>query len=979
VNRLPPVADEWIDRSRPRAFRFEGRDYAGFAGDTITSALWASGVRVLGRSFKYHRPRGVLSLANHDVNALVQDGSSLSLRADVTELRSGMDLAAVNTFGGVDRDRGRLLDRLSAFLPVGFYYKTFHHPKWMFPYWERLIRKLSGLGAPDVAAPRLHTPKRYDFCDVLVIGAGPSGIAAALAAARGGAQVLLIDENARTGGSLTYAYGGVPDSRALLRDLDAQLKDQPNIRIRTDTFAAGLYGDNWVALIDAHKMATVRARAVVIASGTFEQPAVFRNNDLPGVMLASAAQRLIHRYAVKPFQRVVVLTANAEGYAAALDLAAAGVEVQAVVDLRASDDPSAAALEVRSRGIRVLPASCVYEALPATGCTGVEGATVCRLKPDGTADVVSSRYFACDGVVMSVGFAPANALLHQAGARMRFDERTRQFIPEALPAAVFAAGRVNGIYDFANRLADGERAGYLALRHLGLSDSAVEPRVAAETRCPSHPYPVVEHPDGKNFVDFDEDLQLKDFAHAVQEGFDNIELLKRYTTVGMGPSQGKHSNMNAVRILARLRRQPVEEVGTSTARPFFHPVPLSHLAGRGFTPKRRTPLHSRHEHAGAVLMQAGVWLRPEYYSRDGKSKRELVVEEVLAVRRAVGLIDVGTLGKIEVTGPDAAELLERMYTGRFKNLKVGMARYAAMTDESGVIVDDGVVARLAEQRFYLTTTTTGSATVYREMQRQNVMWGLDCGLVNLTGAFGAINLAGPRSREVLASVTDISLDESAYPYLGVREGYVADVPARVMRVGFVGELGYEIHVPAENAPHVWDALMTAGAAFGIRPFGVEAQRLLRLEKGHVIIGQDTDGLTTPFQAGMDWAVKMDKPFFVGQRSLRIIEKRPQKQILIGFALPAAFAGTAPKECHLIIRNGEIAGRVTSVAHSPTLGHVVGLAFIAPDMTHEGTPFNIRVDGGVIIEARVVSLPFYDPAGERQKVTVPMPSQEALPA
>ncbi|HYL19308.1 MAG TPA: aminomethyltransferase, partial [Burkholderiales bacterium] len=561
------------------------------------------------------------------------------------------------------------------------------------------------------------------------------------------------------------------------------------------------------------------------------------------------------------------------------------------------------------RGIPVLPASCVYEALPATGLTGVEAATVCRLKPDGTADVVSSRYFACDGVVMSVGFAPANALLHQAGARMRFDERSRQFIPEVLPAAVFAAGRVNGIYDVANRLVDGERAGYLALRSLGLSHSAVEPCVAAETRCPSHPYPIVEHPDGKNFVDFDEDLQVKDFAHAVQEGFDNIELLKRYTTVGMGPSQGKHSNLNAVRILARLRRLPVDEVGTTTARPFFHPVPLSHLAGRGFTLERRTPLHSRHERAGAVLMQAGVWLRPEYYSRDGKTRRDLVIEEALAVRRAVGLIDVGTLGKIEVTGPDAAELLERMYTGRFKNLKVGMTRYAAMTEESGVIIDDGVVARLAEERFYFTTTTTGSATVYREMQRQNVMWGLDCGLVNLTGAFGAVNLAGPRSREVLASVTGISLDESAFPYLGVREGHVADVPARVMRVGFVGELGYEIHVPAENAPHVWDALITSGAAFGIRPFGVEAQRLLRLEKGHVIIGQDTDGLTTPFQAGMDWAVKMDKPFFVGQRSLRIIEKRPQKQILIGFALPAAFAGPAPKECHLIIRNGEIAGRV----------------------------------------------------------------------
>ncbi len=979
MTRLPPIPGEWIDRTRLLAFEFEGRSYTGFAGDTVTSALWGSGVHVLGRSFKYHRPRGVLSFANHDVNALVDDRGSLNLRADVAALQSSMRLAAVNTYGGVDNDGARFLDRLSAFLPVGFYYKTFHHPRWMFPYWERLIRKVSGLGAPDFAAPRIRTPKRYDFCEVLVIGAGPSGISAALAAARFGAKVLLIDENARVGGSLTYARGGASESYALLQDLDRQLRAQSNVRVRTGTFAAGYYADNWVALIDAHKMSKVRAGSVVVASGVFEQPAVFRNNDLPGVMLASAAQRLIYRYAVKPVQRAVVLSANAEGYAAALDLLSAGVEVRAVVDLRTADDESPAAQEVRNRGIPVLSGSCVYEALPAPGLTDFEGAAVCRLHRDGRADVGTHRYFACDGIVMSVGFAPANALLHQAGGRMRFDERTQQYIPDVLPEGVFAAGRVNGVHELGARLQDGERAAHMALRHLGRGPASVEPPVAAETRCPSHPYPVVEHPEGKNFVDFDEDLQLKDFVHAVQEGFDSIELLKRYTTVGMGPSQGKHSNMNAVRILARIRRQPVGDLGTTTARPFFHPVALSHLAGRGFAPERRTPLHSRHERSTAVFMQAGVWMRPEYYSRDPKSKAELVLEEALAVRRDVGLIDVGTLGKLEASGPGAGELLERMYTGRFSNLKVGMSRYALMVDESGVIVDDGVVARLSEERFYFTTTTTGSATVYRDMQRLNAMWGLECGLVNLTGAMAALNLAGPRSREVLADLTDIALEEPAFPYLGARDGRVADAPARVLRVGFVGELGYEIHVPAENAAHVWDALMTTGARFGIRPFGVEAQRLLRLEKGHVIIGQDTDGLTTPLQASMGWAVKMDKPFFVGQRSLRIIEKRPLKQKLVGFALDASFVGPAPKECHLIIRDGQIEGRVTSVARSPALGHVVGLAMIAPEMAAGGTRFTIRVDGNQTVEARVVSTPFYDAIGERQKAAVPPPQREVLPA
>ncbi len=978
MSRLAQIPGEWIDRSRPLPFEFEGRRYGGFAGDTITSALSASGLRMLGRSFKYHRPRGVLSLANHDVNALVQDGKSLNLRADVTPLEANMRLSAINTFGGLAADRGRLLDRMSRFLPVGFYYKTFYRPKFAFPHWERLIRKVSGLGTPNFSAPRVRTPKRYDFCDVLVIGAGPSGISAALAAAKGGASVILVDENARIGGSLTYAPGAADDSESLSKML-MRVAVEPNISVRTSTCACGYYADHWVALVDAAKMTKVRARAVIVASGVFEQPAVFRNNDLPGVMLASAAQRLLHRYAVKPMQRAVILTANAEGYAAALDLLNAGVEVPCIVEMRAAGEQTAALQELRKRSVPVYASSCVYEALPAHGLTGVDAAVVCPLRRDGRADTVSKQQFDCDGILMSVGFAPANGLLHQAGAHMRFDETIQQFVPGALPYGVFAAGRVNGSYDMGARLADGERAAALALRHMGLEGAQAAPTVAPETRCPSHPYPIVEHPDGKNFVDFDEDLQLRDFSNAAQEGFDNIELMKRYTTVGMGPSQGKHSNMNAIRILAHIRQLPVPEVGSTTARPFFHPVPLSHLAGRGFTPERRTPLHARHQQAGAKFMEAGVWLRPEYYSQDDKLKADLVIDEAMAVRNSVGLIDVGTLGKLAVIGPDAAELLERMYTGRFKNLKVGMTRYALMVDESGVVIDDGVVARLSEESFYFTTTTTGSASVYREMQRWNAIWGLNCGLVNLTGAMAAMNVAGPRSRDVLAGLTDIALENAAYPYLGIRDGHIAGIPVRAMRVGFVGELGYELHVAADNAAYLWDALMQAGADFGIRPFGVEAQRLLRLEKGHIIIGQDTDGLTTPFQAAMDWAVKMDKPFFVGQRSLHTIQKQPLKQKLVGFALDPGHTGPAPKDCHLVIHNGAIAGRVTSVAHSATLKKIVGLALITPELSAIDTRFDVRIDAGAMIEARVVETPFYDATGARQKEAVASPQREVIPA
>ncbi len=962
--RLPPVIGEWIDRSRPIEFTFEGRSQRGFAGDTPTSALWASGTHVLGRSFKYHRPRGVLSMANHDVNALMQYGARLNLRADVEALEPGMALTAVNTQGGVGADRLRVLNFLGGFLPVGFYYKAFHRPKALFPFWERVFRRIAGLGSLDFTAPHIRTPKRYDFCDILVVGAGPSGLKAALAAGRAGAKVVLVDENARIGGSLGYQRGGSGEAMDLLADLECELAALPNVSVRPATLAAGWYADHWIPLVDAKRMTKLRARAVVVAGGAYEQPAVFRNNDAPGVMLASAAQRLLYRYAVKPMDVALILTANADGYRAALDLLAHGVAIAAVVDLRPDGESTALTAQVKQVGIPVLKGHCVFEAESVGG--HLVAATVCPLGANDRPETSSPQKFACDGLVMSVGWVPAAPLLYQAGAKMRYDTATHQFVPETLPEGVFACGRVNGVHARDARLEDGERAGSEAARALGFEVAPRTFAIAAEPSPPSHPWPIVEHPSARNFVDFDEDLQVKDFLDAIQEGFDNIELLKRYSTVGMGPSQGKHSNMNAIRILARARNQLPGEVGTTTARPFYHPVPLSHLAGRGFNPQRETPLHSRHDGLGAVWMQAGVWLRPEYYAAPGKRKSEIVREEVRAVRESVGVIDVGTLGKMELYGPDAGQFLERVYTARFANMKPGTTRYAVMLEEGGVVIDDGVVGRIAEQHFYFTTTTTGSGTVYRELQRLNAMWNLEVGIVNATGAFAAVNLGGPRSRAVLRKLTGLDLSNEAFPYLALREGEVAGVPSRLMRVGFVGELGYEIHVPADRAAHLWDAILEAGTDCGIRPFGVEAQRLLRLEKGHIIIGQDTDGLTQPDEAGLEWAVKMDKPFFVGKRSVEIVRKRGLRQKLVGFEVDPAGAMPAPRECHLVIRNGAIAGRVTSVAWSDTVGKHIGLAFVAPDMTTAGTPFFVRVDGGTMVQARVVPTPFHDPAGARQK-------------
>jgi sarcosine oxidase subunit alpha len=979
--RLEATPDEWIDRSVPLSFVFEGKQYQGFRGDTISSALAASGVPYLARSFKYHRRRHILSFANHDCNTLFQVDGVPNVRGDVTLVTEGMRASAVNTFGGLVGDKARLLDRVARFLPVGFYYKAFH-TKRLFPRWERMFRSLTGLGVVSLAAPRQTTPKRYGFCDVLVVGGGPSGLAAARAAAATGARVALVDESLRLGASgMGLDDGEQRATRALIESVNGAT----GITVCTASVAAAYYADHWIALADAMRLTKMRARTVVFATGVIEQPAVFRNNDLPGVMLASAASNLLLRYRVAPGRRVVVVAGNLEGYRAALGLHAQNVRVVAIVDLRAelTAEEAAAAAQCAAAGMTVHRSVAPYEAI--AGADGVvvaldvaplavaQPGVAVRAESAGRIDTGKLRRIECDSILMSVGWAAAANLLLQAGGTTRFSDALQQFIPDSLPAGIFACGRLNGVYDFDARVADGARAGSAAAAHAGFGaekdqggadDTAGDPGTARAARRPSHSFPIIDHPLAKNFVDFDEDLQVKDLENAAQEGFDSSELLKRYSTVGMGPSQGKHSNMNALRVLARYRSVGIERLGLTTSRPMYHPVPLKLLAGRSFNAERRTPVDAEHERLGAVWMPAGNWRRPEYYAVLGETRTQSIEAEVAAVRGSAGLIDVGTLGKIEIYGPQAGLFLDRVYTGRFSELKVGMTRYGLMLDEAGVIIDDGVIARMAPDMFYFTTTTGGSATVFRELQRWNALWGLDCALVNVTGHRAAFNFAGSLSRELLQPLTDADLDDAGFPYLRVRTARVAGVPARLLRVGFVGELGYEIHVAASDAAHVWRSLHAAGLPRGARPFGVEAQRVLRLEKAHFIVGQDTDGLTDPFEANASWAVHMQKPFFVGQRSLRILKVRGPRQNLVGFELldPTRM----PKECHLVIQHGAIAGRITSVAYSRTLNKAVGLAMLTPELARSGGEVDIRGDGGEILKARITATPFYDPKNARQR-------------
>ncbi|MBV4543690.1 2Fe-2S iron-sulfur cluster-binding protein [Pseudomonas vlassakiae] len=962
--RLPAPMGLLIDRERPLCFEFDGQACPGFAGDTLASALLGNGRWLLSRSFKYHRPRGPLSMAGQDANTLVQLPEEPNALADMEAARDGLVVTGQNFNGSLERDRDAYLGKFSRFMPVGFYYRAFYKPKGMWQRWEPLIRKKAGLGVLDLGFKPQYYDKAYLFVDLAVIGAGPAGLRAALDAANAGAKVLLIEQQPVLGGSLTYARFDIAGTRAasLRQELLAAVAGQPNIQVLCEATCNGWFTDNYLPVIQHKRLYKVRASRCLVAAGSFDQPVVFRNNDLPGVMLTSAAQRLMKLYAVKPGQRAVVLTGHDDGYLAALDLQEQGVAVAALVDMRAAPADAALASELERRDIPLHLGSTVYEALHEAGMRHVTGAEIRPITGQGKVGDHGLRV-ACDLLCMSAGYMPVYQLLCQAGGKLAYDVDRDEFAISSLPAGLDIAGSVNGRHRLDNVLTDASRGAADALAALGVP-ALTPPPYVAEAKV-NFPWPIFPHPKGKDFVDFDEDLQVRDIVNATRSGYRDVQLVKRFSTVGMGPSQGRHSALPTARLVARATGRSISETGVTTARPPFQAEKLAHVAGRAFDPYRQTPMHRRHLQAGAQMMPAGSWQRPAFYGKPEHRER-CVQEEARHVREKVGLIDVSTLGGLDVRGPDAAELLERLYTFGFAKLAIGRTRYALMTNEHGVVIDDGVCAHLAEQHFYVTATTSGVDRIYQQMLKWNAQWRLDVDIANVTAALAAVNLAGPLSRQVLAKVCDdVELSAEAFPYLGVRLGTVAGIPARILRVGFVGELGYEVHVPARHAERLWDALMQAGAGLGIRPFGVETQRLLRLEKGHVIISQDTDGMTHPAEIDMQWAIGRKKPFFVGKRSIEILEAQPLKRKLIGFTLPKG--SPQPLEGHLVLDGPDISGNVTSCEYSQTLGQIIGLAYAGAHQATPGMHIPIRVEGGVMVSAQVVPLPFLDPDNLRQEL------------
>ncbi len=990
-----------IDRARPLRFVFDGRPFQGFAGDTLASALIANGVRVVARSFKYHRPRGIMGAGAEEPSALVQLATGAdtepNLRATQVELYDGLSAASINRWPSLNFDLGAINGLLSPIFVAGFYYKTFMRPKWL---WDRLyepfLRRMAGLGR----APELPDPDAYDHrhahCDVLVVGGGAAGLAAALAASRGGARVMIVDEQAEWGGGLLDAAEYLDGRPAMdwVGAVVATLADMPDVRLLPRTTAIGYYDHNYLVLLERvadHLAPTerrgrirqrvwhVRAKQVVLATGAHERPLVFADNDRPGVMLASAAAAYAHRYGVLPGRKAVVVTNNDSAYRAALTLSDASGEVAAVVDLRPAADgfwPDA----VRQRGIPVLPGRGV---VAVAGKGGVEAVEVRSLDPDGQGVAGARHRIECDLLAMSGGFNPAVHLFSQAQGKLRFDETLAAFVPGVAAQRVRVAGAANGCFAVGDALAEGAAAGVAAAASAGFAGGPPPSMPSARRRIetPLKPTWLIpgDAPPGKgpakHFVDFQNDVTAADIALAAREGFRSVEHVKRYTTTGMGTDQGKTSNVNALALLSESVGRAIAETGTTTFRPPYVAVAFGALAGMArdglVDPVRQTPVHEWHASAGAVFEDVGQWKRARYYPRSGEDMETAVRRECLAVRDAVGIFDASTLGKIEVRGPDAAAFIDRVYVNGFKTLGLDRCRYGLMCRDDGMVFDDGVTTRLGEQHYYMTTTTGGAALVldWLEEWLQTEWPELKVFCTSVTEDWATIALSGPKARAVLEAMgPSFSVDPATFPFMSLRTGTLAGMPARIFRVSYTGESSYELCVPATHGRRLWEAAMEAGKAHGITPYGTEAMHVLRAEKGFIVVGQETDGSVTPADLGMGRMVSKTKDF-IGRRSLRrtaLVD--PERKQLVGL-LPKDPNAVLPEGAQLVRQlapkpPAAMVGHVTSSYFGARIGRSFALALVKGGAARLGETLLAPL-GDRTVEAVTVAPLFYDVEGKRR--------------
>ncbi len=990
-----------ISRSKPLNFTFDGVPYTGCEGDTLASALLANGVHLVGRSYKYHRPRGILSAGPEEPNALVEIDRGRgritpNLRATQVVLYDGLVARSQNRWPSLRFDIGAINTLLAPMLSAGFYYKTFIGPRFLGPsqawakIYEPLIRRAAGLGRP----PRHPDPDFYAqmfaHCDVLVAGGGPAGLAAALSAGEAGARVILADEQSELGGSLLADTSAIIDGKSAaewLADVLARLRDLPNVRLLSRTQVFGYFAQNFLGLVEQcadhladanrerprERLWQVRAKEVVIATGAIERPLVFPGNDRPGVMLADAARTYVARYGALPGRRCVVLTATDTAYDAAIALKAAGARIACIADLR-TDPPEPVIACARAAGIEVRTGTTI---LGTGGRLRVASATLARIEGGSATE---TETIACDLILMSGGWTPSVHLFSQSRGKPVWSPDANAFLPGPSVQKERSVGACRGSFDLRTALEEGYAAGADAASGSGSGvsanpghtfqvEAAERQRTGILGQCPAGS---AKEP---AFVDFQHDVTTKDLKLAAQEGFRSIEHVKRYTTTGMATDQGKTSNLNAMAITAANIGRSIPEVGLTTFRQPYTPVTFGTLAGhnRGdlFDPVRRTPIHPWAVRNGAAFEDVGLWKRAHYFPRTGESAHQAVHRECATVRTTAGVFDASTLGKIEVVGPDAAEFLERMYVNPWKKLEVGRCRYGVLLNEAGFIIDDGVVGRMGPESFHVTTTTGGAQRVLHMMEDylQTEFPELKVWLTSTTEQWAVIAVQGPRARDIIAPlVEDIDLGRAAFPHMAVREGRICGVEARVFRVSFTGELGFEINVPSSHGLSVWEAVWAETRKHHGCAYGTETMHVLRAEKGFIIVGQETDGTVTPDDVGLSWAIGKSKRDFVGKRSLERPDIRASgRKQLVGLR-PTGGASMLEEGAQITASAAPPAGTpalgyVTSSYWSATLGQPIALALVADGRNRMGETLYVpMLDGAIAVE--IVSPVFVDPKGEK---------------
>jgi sarcosine oxidase subunit alpha len=991
ANRIPGAGR--LTPAKTARFSFDGKSYAALEGDTVASALLANGVHLVGRSFKYHRPRGIVSAGAEEPNALIgveRDAARKqpNVRATVQDVFDGMKVISQNRWPSLAFDVGAVSNLLSPFLAAGFYYKTFMWPKqaWKHVY-EPQIRAAAGLGVSPTEDDTDHYSSRYAHCDVLVIGAGVAGLSAALAAARTGARVIICDEQAEVGGALHFdksvTVNGI-EGFTWAQATAADLAQMENVTVLPRTTAFGYYAQNFVGLTERvtehlakpdrklprERLWQVRAKRVIIATGAIERHMVFANNDRPGIMLASAARTFLNHFGVAVGKKVGVYTANDSAYEAAFDLKRAGITVAAIVDSR--EKPGEAVLaEARKLGIEVLAGHAVVD---TAGKLRVSSMSVAR-NGGGRA-----RSIAIDALLVSSGWTPSVHMFSQSRGKVAYDFESQRFLPGTYAQDCLSVGACNGTNDLQatieESLAAGElmanASGFTATQKIEMQGSNAFDWTggmagAAEGAGPDTTV--------KAFIDFQNDVCAKDIRLAVREGMHSIEHIKRFTTNGMATDQGKLSNIHGLAIAAETLGREIPKVGLTTFRAPYTPVTfgtlINHSRGELFDPTRKTPMHALEEKMGALFEDVGQWKRAWYYPRAGEDMHQAVNRECKTVRDVAGIFDASTLGKIEVVGPDAAQFLNLIYTNSWDTLKPGRCRYGIMLREDGFVYDDGVVGRMAEDRFHVTTTTGGAARVMNHMEDylQTEFPHLNVWLTSATEQWAVIAVQGPKARDIIAPLVEgIDLSNEAFPHMSVREGKICGVPTRLFRMSFTGETGFEVNIPADFGPAVWAAIWAQAQPMGACAYGTETMHILRAEKGYIIVGQDTDGTVTPDDASLNWAVGKKKPDFVGIRGLR----RPdlvadgRKQLV----------GLLTKDPNVVLEEGAqivadpnqalpmtMIGHVTSAYWSENCGRSIALALVAGGKAKLGQTLYVPMpDRTIAVE--VSDMVFFDKEGGR---------------